>query len=118
MSAFDFLRRKPRTGPELDRLSLQHLRKAGADLNRPRHVLHFLYFEDEPAARAAAEEVSAGGYTVSVTAPAHGDTHWVVQAETTRVVDARTVPAYRRSFERIASDHGGEYDGWEAAAKP
>jgi hypothetical protein len=41
-----------------------------------------------------------------------------VRAETTRVVDETNVDAYRALFARIAAEHGGEYDGWEAAAKP
>jgi hypothetical protein len=41
-----------------------------------------------------------------------------VRAETTRVVNESTVQAFRAWFELVASDHAGEYDGWEAAAKP
>lgn len=43
---------------------------------------------------------------------------WLVRAEITRVVDETTVPAYRRWFEHVAMEHGGEYDGWEATTKP
>jgi len=43
---------------------------------------------------------------------------WLVRAEITRVVDETTVPAYRRWFEHVTTEHGGEYDGWEAATKP
>ncbi len=35
-----------------------------------------------------------------------------------RIVGAGDVAAFRAQFEQIARRHGGEYDGWEAAAKP
>ena len=92
--------------------------EVGADLSLPRHILHFLYFEDEQAARAAGEALSAGGYEFEVNPPDEQVAEWVVRAETTRVIDETTVPAYRRFFEQVASEHGGEYDGWEAATKP
>jgi Regulator of ribonuclease activity B len=43
---------------------------------------------------------------------------WSLRAEGYRVVGAATVEAFRAWFEQIAHDHRGEYDGWEAAAKP
>ena len=69
MGLFDRFRKMPPPGPERDRLSLKHLRAAKADLARPRHILHFLYFGDESAARAAAETISAGGYGTTVHPP-------------------------------------------------
>jgi regulator of ribonuclease activity B len=112
------LRRKPRAGPELDRLSLKELRGRGADLTRPRHVLHFLYFADEATARNAAEAVASAGYEVSVSEPSERVPQWGVRAETTRIVNESTVHAFRPWFEQVAGQHGGEYDGWEAATKP
>jgi regulator of ribonuclease activity B len=111
-------RPKPPPGPELDRLSLKELRGRGADLTRPRHVLHFLYFADESAARRAAEAVAAAGYEVSVIGPDERVSEWGVRAETTRVVNESTVHAFRSWFQQVAAEHEGEYDGWEAAAKP
>jgi Regulator of ribonuclease activity B len=43
---------------------------------------------------------------------------WSLRAEGQRIVGAETIAAFRAWFERIAAEHGGEYDGWEAAAKP
>lgn len=112
------LRRKPRPGPELDKLSLKELHARGADLTRPRHVLHFLYFADEATARSAAEAVASAGYEVRVGEPSERASEWEVRAETTRVVNESTVHAFRPWFEQVAAQHAGEYDGWEAAAKP
>ena len=107
---------------DLDKLSLEHLRAAGADLSRARHVLHFLYFDDEAAARAAAAEIAAVGYDTTVTDPDEEPdekiAQWSVRAESTRVVNETTVHAFRPWFERMADEHRGEYDGWEAATKP
>lgn len=113
-----FRQKPPPPGPELDRLNLAQLRGVGADLVRPRHVLHFLYFETEDDARRAVEAVEAAGYDATVVEPEGTATQWSVRAEATRVVDDTTVSAYRAQFEQIASTYGGEYDGWEAAAEP
>lgn len=116
-----FLRRPQRKSPpgsELDKLSLKQLRGRGADLTRPRHVLHFLYFPEEAAARKAAEAIVVAGYEASVTEPEGRIAQWGVRAETTRVVNESTVHAFRSWFEQVAAEHEGEYDGWEAAAKP
>lgn len=118
MGFLDQLRKKPPPPAELDALSLKQLRGRGADLSRPRHILHFLYFGDEHAAQSAAVTLTAGGYDTTVGPPDDTVAEWFVRAETTRVVDETTVPAYRRWFEHVAAEHGGEYDGWEAATKP
>lgn len=107
-----------RTPTELDRLSLKHLEKRGADLARPRHIIHFLYFESEEDARRAVEDVPTGGWDATVVPPEEPRTQWVVRGEATRMVDARTVESYRAWFEQLAEEHHGEYDGWEAAVKP
>ena len=103
---------------ELDKLSLQHLQKLGADLAQPRHVIHFVYFEQEVDARRASEEIPKAGWQASVLPPDDSTTQWVVRAEAIRVVDPHTVPSYRAWFEQVAESCNGEYDGWEAAAKP
>ena len=114
-----FLRQKPpATTEELDRIVLRQLRARGADLASPRHVLHFLYFQDEADARAAAAEIRASGYEAAVAPPVDAGEPWSVRAEATRIADFTTVPAYREQFERVAAEHRGEYDGWEAAAEP
>jgi hypothetical protein len=105
-------------GPELDRLILHQLRGKGAMLALPRHVLHFLDLPDEASARAAADEVEAIGFDATVDAPKEDGAPWTVRGEAMRVVDETTVDTHRKLFERIATAHGGEYDGWEAAAEP
>ena len=120
LSFLDRLRR-PKTvasPAEQDRLVLLQLEGRGANLTRPRHVLHYLYFGDEAHARSAAHDIDGAGYEVTISPPDDTVAEWSVRAEATRVVDETTVDAFRAWFERVAAEHGGEYDGWEAAAQP
>jgi hypothetical protein len=112
VSLLDRFRQKRPPAPELDLLLVRRLRSVGADLTRPRPIAHFLEFTREADARAAAAEIEAGGYGVTVAAEESGT--WSVRAEGTRVVDESTVTVYRPWFERIAAGHDGEYDGWES----
>lgn len=118
MGFLDRFRQKPPPGPELDLLILRQLEGRGADLTRSRHILHFLYFADEAAAKRAVSAIESAGYEVTLTGPDEDPARWSVRAEATRVVDYSTVAGYRTRFEQIADEYGGEYDGWEAAAGP
>ncbi len=119
MWLLDRLRKAPPAPAEADRLMLRRLESLGANLTRPRHVLHFLYFADETHARSAAQAIDRAGYEVTVSSPDdEAVPMWSVRAEATRVVDATTVDAFRAWFEQVAAEHTGEYDGWEAAAQP
>ncbi len=120
MGLFDLVRRKgkPKTPREADALALRQLAGRGADLAQPRHVIHFLYFEDESAAQTTAALARDAGWTAHVEPPGENVAAWTVRADGTRVVSAVTVESFRSWFERVAAEHGGEYDGWEAAAKP
>jgi hypothetical protein len=109
---------KPKTPQEADALALRQLEGRGADLAKPRHVIHFLYFDGEADARAAAETIDEASWKTVVEPPAEGIEQWCVKADANRIVAPDTVSAFRVWFERVAADHDGEYDGWEAAAKP
>jgi hypothetical protein len=112
VSLLDRFRQKRPPAPELDLLLVRRLRSVGADLTRPRPIVHFLDFAREADARAAAEEIEAAGYDVTVAGGESG--RWSARAEGMRVVDEATVTVYRPWFERIAAAHDGEYDGWES----
>ena len=120
MSLFDRIRHKgkPKTPQEADALALRHLAGRGADLAQPRHIVHFLYFAREEDARSAAEIARESGWTVTVEPPGETVAEWTVRADATRIVSSVTVESFRAWFESVAADHRGEYDGWEAAAKP
>lgn len=104
------------TPAEGDRLILATLRQHGADLRLRREVLHYSYFAERAAADAAAGEIRAAGYDVKVEPSAAGDGQWLALAAAERIVDEETVDATRAWFEQVADEHGGTYDGWEAAA--
>jgi len=112
-------RRPGKTPQDADKLALRRLKIVGADLSLPRHVIHFLLFESESDARAAAATIEAGGaWTTHVDAPSETLEEWSVRVDGHRIVGAETVAAFRAQFVQIARAHNGEYDGWEAAAKP
>ena len=120
MGLLDLIRHKgrPKSPEEADALALRQLAGGGADLAQPRHVLHFLYFPAERDARAVAELASEAGWSVAVEPPGERVADWTVRADGTRVVSSTTVESFRAWFEHVAEEHAGEYDGWEAAAKP
>jgi Regulator of ribonuclease activity B len=108
----------PKTPQEADSLALRQLAGRGADLTKPRHVIHFLYFSAERDARTAADAIGEASWKTVVEAPTETIADWCVKADDHRIVGPDTVAAFRTWFEGVAETHGGEYDGWEAAAKP
>jgi Regulator of ribonuclease activity B len=103
-----------------DQLIVRQLRLLGADLSRPREVLHFVYFPTKEDAEDAATELRDEGYTVEVQPSADADTDppnpWLALARKDAVVDEASVTVIRPRFEALAAERSGEYDGWEAAA--
>jgi hypothetical protein len=90
---------------------------SGSDPDKPRHWVHYLYFDGEPTARSAAEVIEAAGWQIQrVDEAAGGGPAWVVIAEQHDVVTppARVHEA-RLFFDGVAHTHDGEYDGWEAS---
>ena len=102
--------RPPKSPEEADRLALRQLAMRGANLSKPRHIIHFLLFADEADARTAEEEIGEGSWSTLA--------EWSVRVDGERIVGAETIAAFRAQFEQLAERHGGEYDGWEASAKP
>lgn len=108
----------PETPQEADRLALRQLAGRGADLAKTRHIIHFLYFATEDDARTAAAAITEASWTATVEHPTDTIDQWCVRVDGHRTVAPETVAAFRSWFENVAAAHGGEYDGWEAAAKP
>ena len=108
----------PKTPQEADALALRQLAGRGSDLSKPRHISHFVLFPDEEGARAAAAAIAEASWTTSVEEPTETVAEWCVKADAYRTVGPDTVAAFRAWFEGVAATHGGEYDGWEASAKP
>jgi hypothetical protein len=90
----------------------------GADLSKPRHVIHFLLFADEADARTAQDEIGEGSWSTRIEPPTEALAEWSVRVDGERILGSETIAAFRTQFDEVARRHGGEYDGWEAAAKP
>ena len=105
-----------------DAAILGQLRTLGADLSLPREVLHYIYLPTENAAEQVAAALAGDGFSVEHHPAADVDqapqNPWLVLAITETVVTQESVRAARHRMQQLASEHGGNYDGWEAAAKP
>jgi hypothetical protein len=91
--------------------------RVSSDLDAPRHWVHYLYVQDEPQARSAAEVVSAAGWQIQRVDVRAGDgPEWVVIAKGQAITSLGAVREARLFFEGVAATHeGGDYDGWEAS---
>jgi hypothetical protein len=110
--------RSPQTGLKYkDLMLLGHMGDQGADLDEPRHVLHYSYFPAEATAAVARDEMARAGWSASVDEPLPDfPGQWSVKAE--RADAVLTLDFVREStdfFEALAARHSGEYDGWEAS---
>jgi Regulator of ribonuclease activity B len=103
-----------------DKQVLKQLRRLGANLSRPREVVHFLYFPTQVAAEQASHQLRGEGYMIDVRPAANAADNppnpWLMEARNYAVVDESNVQAMRQKFEGLAEAGSGEYDGWEAAA--
>ena len=108
----------PATAEEADLITIQKLAGMRADLSQPRQIVHFLELWSGLAVEEAKDALERAGYEVTVEQPDEETTHYLVRAEAVRVVSSTTVPAFRAWFEKLAAEHGGEYEGWEAARTP
>ena len=99
---------------ELDAETLRHLAKAGGNLALPTEIVNYLYVPDEARATQAGSELVAAGYRVEVRHAATGPL-WLTLAKIDLVPSAENIAMIRQRFETLASQLGGDYDGWEAA---
>ena len=89
----------------------------GADLTRPREIIHYLYFPTEAGTRAVVQILDRPDRFVhAVIDPDRGNSK--VTIKHTDVLTIELIRALRSEFENAARSFGGEYDGWEAAAQP
>lgn len=110
--------------PDGDRAVLAAMAAAGANMSKPAHTVHYLYFPSLAAADAAAAELRAAGYDPVNTSKApqpsllkrlFGKPQFSCIAETRAVPYEPTVLTTSRQMDAVADRHGGKYDGWEAS---
>jgi hypothetical protein len=102
----------------LDEAVIEQLEGMGADLSRPRDTRFYLYTRDESGAMAAAHALEEQGFSLEVGNAAEEDVEYpfLVLASRDMVVSRESISEARAGFEGLAEQHGGVYDGWEAAA--
>ena len=113
---FEILSEEGETPDEHDLEILETLEEHGADLSEPREIRIDLLFPTEEAgaggrrgadrARLRGRRLRVGGRGGAVGDPRHPRA----------AVDRDNVTGFRHRFEELAARHGGEFDGWEAAA--
>lgn len=98
---------------EADGLVLAHLARLGCDPAQPRECRHYFYLPGERGARAVAHSLAGDGWDADVEEVRDA---WLVTATTIVGLNDEVVRSTRARLHLLACDHGGEYDGWEAAA--
>lgn len=103
-----------------DLLVLGQLMQQGANLREPRHALYYLYLPSRDAAEAGAAMAQTAGYTCDVREPHDNQpSEWPLMCERPdAVLDPPGVIAADNLFQNIADQLGGQFDGWEASARP
>ena len=95
---------------------LDQLRKNGADLSQPRHVIYYSYAPSEEIAQAMGREAEAQGYSAVVREPLPDfPGQWSLTCETHAVTSPDFVRGADDFFQGLADRNGADYDGWEAS---
>jgi len=102
-------RSQPRVDGDL--AVIQQLANAGSDLSKPHPIEFFLYFPSEQLAQSAAAQVRQAGFQAKVELGAEKK-NWLCLATKSLVPAHAALVAIRAQFEELASNLGGEYDGW------
>ncbi|MCI0365641.1 MAG: ribonuclease E inhibitor RraB [Phycisphaerales bacterium] len=107
-----------------DRRVLAAMASYGADLRKPAHTIHYLYFKSKQGADSTAGELRAAGYqnvrvdrapSTSMFKRLFGPKQYSCIAETHAVPSESAVFATSDRMNQLAARHGGNYDGWEAS---
>lgn len=91
------------------------LRRAGADLARPRSVRHYLYLPSQQAATDLAEALGRDGFHVHVSRSSGA---WLALAQHTAIVTRDAIGGVRERLSDLVASLAGVYDGWEATIRP
>jgi hypothetical protein len=100
-----------------DREVLDRLAAAGARLDLPREIRYCMFFPDERRANDAAEILRQHEYTVNVQHRDDSVDYALFASHHERAVPA-VIAHMTNMLGKFARDHGGKFDGWEAAVTP
>lgn len=112
-----WLRGRALPGADRDLAVIAQLEAAGSDLSKPHEIEFFLYFPSEQAANHAASRLRNASFGVEVQLGADG-TRWLCLATRSLVPTHDALASSRALLEALASELGGEYDGWGAPVVP
>lgn len=107
-----------------DKEVLAAMAQHGADLTKPAHTIHYLYFTSREIAERAGERLRSEGFTnvrihaapgQSLLKRLFGKTQYSCIAETTVVPSEANVFSASDRMNKLAGELHGVYDGWEAA---
>jgi len=90
------------------------IEQAGANPDQPLPVEHWIYLPGEEPARRAADAGARSGFSVELAPSAGDDGTWVVRATRHLYPTPAAFARARHALVRLAAEHGGAYDGWEA----
>lgn len=93
---------------------IRQLKAAGSDFSKPHIIEHFFLGTDTARLEAAGEKLQSRGYIVSDVELMEGG-GWYIQASKAIIITDKAVFAESTLMEKIASQHGLEYDGWGCA---
>lgn len=96
-----------------DAKTLKALAEAGSDLTKPHEIDHWIYFQDESGARAAAKQLVSAGLAVVSLEKDPEDSEWRLLARKTMVPRLADVESTSAFLDEIARKNRGDYDGWE-----
>ena len=96
-----------------DNAVIDQLRAAGSDLSKPHSLEFYLYVPTEEAARRVEGVLSREGFHVDVRTAALGP-GWLALASKTLAPTTTALARIRQLLSKLATEEGGEYDGWEA----
>lgn len=85
---------------------------ASASAARTRGESHFLYFRTKSAAERARRRLADAQFDVEV--KSRGEGNWLVFVAFPGARSVSELEETRQLLERVATEFGGEYDGWEA----
>jgi len=95
---------------DLDRLA--ELKEQGSRLYLPHPIRGFLVFEQEEAARQAAEVLRKEGFRCTIRAGQDGT--WMTTAVIQVVPTPGAITKLREQFQAVTSTFEGSYRGWDA----
>jgi len=101
-------------GEDPDGQVLRELQAAGANLQKPTHMLFYIYASTEAGANRIAQATTTLQLQAEVRPAALGS-GWLCLVQGRMVPSLDMLKDYRIRFEALAAAEGGEYDGWEAA---